>query len=515
MPLRFPVSEFFQSSGNAAAEFTEKVRDEVATFACELWRDFPDFVTQSTSPASSFSRGFMNQMCVSLQPPLTPPSTPFTGGQCCDGQYQVVCSYEFRQCLNDSVVQSGAPNPTVTGKINGLEYGLAPGSSTVYVLDLVYEDCAGTEFRFPIVSNSQCQSVEDCFTTDPLDPDRFCYNLATSSWAITSVTRTDGQPDNCGNPNDDYGSPTPAPNQLNKTVNLTLNDGLDLSLEIQYIQIANQYNFPMNFKVNGVNVSLDFGGINFYAPDGFESPSGSNNVPPPGSDPGEDGVGTEIDKTFPTNEYPVAPEVPVSRLITSLIEYLVCTDGVISTVQETLKALPGLTPIGIIIIDILGQILTDLCEGAEATVGLPDYYSLRPGVERPAIVYLWKEFVGGAWDNSTYSSTVQHPTAAAIAAIPTINVPDRTLGTFITAMTLTDGSRIRSSGDTEANSLTNFTFLLDQVEPSFKPADIPGNTVVSEDTRLQVKTVKCRQIEYYPTGKQAGVSPAIRRVINA
>lgn len=501
MPIRFPASEFFQSSGNASAVFGEQLRDGVVTFACGLWSSFPDFYTESTLPLNSFARGYMNQVCSPIQPPVPAPTSPFVGGQCPGVLYDIAGTFGNGAIFYGAEGAIRNFTATVTGPVNGIDYG--------FFLRVRHQDNQFTNVTD--VGENAVVFVTDTFITNPSVTG---VNALNGSAVITSVTRVDGMPDNCGDPDARYDSPMPTSNDLNTTINITNLDGVDNFLEIQYIQLSNQYNFPMNFKVNGFNVSLDIGGLNFYAPDGFGSPSGDNDVPPPGSDEGEDGIGNPITKTYPDNEYPVAPDSPVPREIVSLIEYLLCTDGVISTVQASLKLAVGFNPIFVLIIDILGQILTDLCETPEASLGLPEYYGLRPGVDRPAIVYLWKILTDGKWGASTYSSTVHHPTTQAIADIETLGNIQKTTGTFKTLMRLTDGSTIKATGSTQAQSQTNFDFLLNYTDTAFIPPDINAATIKEEDTRIQVKTLTLRQIEYYPQGKKDNVEPTIKRVIN-
>lgn len=514
MPLRFPASDFFQNSGNTAAEFTEAVRDGVATFACGLWSTFPDFITEETNPANSFARGFMNRACSPIQPPNAAPTVPFIGGQCCDAMYDVTADWDLKRCNADVTVIAGSGTVSVVGQAKGLILHQCTNTPSLRCLDVEYEDCLGTVQYETLASTTRQIANFACSGVPPTDPDADSINPFTSSFSITGITRTDGMPDNCGDPPPRYDSPAPTSNDLNQNINITINDGLDLNLELQYIKLSNQYNFPMNFKVNGTNVSLDIGGLNFYAPDGFGSPSGGNDVPPPGSDTGDDGTGTQIDKTFPDNEYPVAPESPVPREVLQTILYLACTDGVIEILETTFQLAVGFNPIFSLIIEILGNILTDLCETPEASLGLPEYYGLSPGVERPAIVYLWKILANGKWGASTYSSTVHHPTAQAIDDIETLTNIEKITGTFKTFIRLTDGSVIKATGSTEIQSLANFNFLLNQVQNSFVPVDVTASTITQEDTRISVKTLTLRQVEYYPQGKKDNVPPTIKRVIN-
>lgn len=518
MSIKFPLSEFFQSSGNAAAEFTENLRDGIATFACDLWSIYPRFITEGTNPGSSFARGFMNQMCSPIQPPVPPPNFPFLGGQCpgviynASGTAIVAADNSFLGLTRGQVIDVFVLGD-LTGAISVISVQPFDEFQNAFVditdsiapaqYQIAWDNGAGTFFS--------CGWLTDQAGNVP----------AGTAWITTAtidtLTRADGMPDNCGNPPGDYPSNPPTSNDLKTIINITNLDTVDNNYTLVYNKVTNQYNFPMNFKLNGTNVTLDIGGITIYGAPEVIMPTSGNDVPPPGSDGGEDGAGGNNDETYPDTEYPVLPDLTVPTTVEQLVEYVVCTDGVIETITTVISTVTGNIPIVNLILSILTNILSDVCEitEVEPTVGLPDYYGLKVGVDRPAIVYLYKEFINGTWDASTYSSTVTHPTTAAVAAINTIAVPDKTMGTFVTSLVLNDGSRVKVSGDTEASSLTNFNFLLNQVEPSLIPVNVNDCIVVSEYNKLQVKTVKCRQIEYYPNGKQAGTSPDIRRVIDA
>lgn len=496
MPVQFPLSDFFQSSGNAAAVFAEELRDGIATFACSLWSNYPKFITESTVPGASFARGFMNQMCSPIQAPVPAPVFPFTGGQCSGVDYNV----DFCVDATNIFVPGSMFNVCQTrfamidGAITDLSFTYL--GNNVYELFVTFLDGAS-------MSNTLTDPYGSGINVIP----------GTESWTIV---RSDGMPDTCGNPPADYTSPTPTSMDLQTTIVITNLDTVNNTYDLVYNKVTNNYNFPMNFKLNGVNVTLDLGGITIYGPPEVTSPTSGNDVPPPGSDGGDDGVGGNNDTVYTDNEYPTLPPLVNPTVVSQLFEYVVCTDGVISTVSDTIKAAASSIPFASLVVDILVNILTDVCEigDAEATVGLPEFYGLRAGVDRPAIVYLYKEVMSGTWGASTYSSTVTNPTAAAVAAIDTVVVPDKTMGTYLTQITLNDGAQIRATGDTQASSLTNFNFLLAQVDPTFLPASVPDRTSVATYPTLQIKTVKCRQIEYYPNGKAAGVSPAVRRVID-
>lgn len=493
--IKFPLSNFFESSGNAAAVFNENLRDAIATFSCSLWSSYPDYITQGTNPGSSWARGYMNQMCSPIQPAVPAPTIPFTGGQCVGTRYIVrirwtqnngslwrLLTFDVRGPISRifGFYEENTPGVPAAG-------GLAKGEVQAFLPD-------GTPNLF---TNSGPEA-------GPPDNN-----------PVYEVTVFGGGPDICGNPPAKYDSPTPTSIDLSTQINIVNLDGVDNTYTLVYNKLSNQYNFPMNFKLNGTNVSLDLEGITIFGPPEITQPTSGNDLPPPGSDGGDDGVGGDNDTTYPDTEYPTLPVIVIPETVPQLVEYVVCNDGVIEAVSETLKIVTVTVPYASLVIDILTAILTDVCEIGEVapTIGLPEYYGLKPGVNRPAIVYLYKEVINGTWQNSTYSSTVVFPTQAAIDEILTVNVPDKTLGVFVTRLNLLDGSQVRSSGDTKASSRATFDYYLNRVDPAYIPSDVEDCITVNEYLKLQTKIVKCRQIEYYPEGQTGGVNPLIRRVI--
>lgn len=512
MSLRFDVSEFFVQSGNDAAIFNEQLRDGIATFACGLWADYPRFITEGTNPVSSFARGFMNQACSPIQPPVPAPSSPFVGGQCPTAyfwrpSFRVSRPYaSFGLAIGDTIqVEAVLP---VVGSIDSTTY--SPFNQNSFVTGFTTSNGVNSNSNsFEFNNTNVLWSVDN-----PNDSEGF--GVFISEVISDSFVRVDGQPDNCGSLPSDYPNNPPTSVDLTTTINITNLDTVDNSYTLVYNKISNQYNFPMGFKINGVNVVLDISGLTIYGAPEVIQPTSGNDVPLPGSDGGDDGAGGDNDTTYPDNEYPVVPDLTVPTVVERVVEYAVCNDGVIELVTTTLKAVTSTIPYSSLAIDILSELVTEICEMdvGEAIVGLPEYYGLRPGAERPAIVFLYKELVGEVWQQSTYSSTVSNPSAAAIAAISTVDVPDKTMGEIVYSLNLKDGSRIKASGDTDINAQATFNFLLSQVDPVFVPDDVPNCVTISEYPKLQTKTVKCRQIEYYPSGKAAGVNPMIQRVID-
>lgn len=506
MSIFFSTREFFETSGNDAYKFSEELRDGIAGFACNLWSSFPGWMTQNSLPATSFARGFYNQMCSPIQPPVNAPSNTFTGGQCPGVQYRAQTVWNDNG--SPAVAPTFPPNGTlVTGPILSMVNRTKAVSASKWRGE--------TEVTYTLTTGGTAIVV---LQTEQLNgqPDS----------PVNSLVREDGQPDNCGNPPLEYPVTTPTVNDLTTTINITNLDGVMNSYELTVNQIQTNYNFPIGFKLNGVNVTLDLSGITIHGSPQVtnvtltNTPTSTDNAPdPPGTDGGRDGIGNSNDTVYDGQDYPTLPDFSNPETIVKVIEYVLCVDGVIQTVIETIKIIAPSSPLVDILLAILKNILEDICElqeeGMEATVGLPEWYGLKPGQDRQAIVYLWKEFINGKWQKPTYSSTVSNPRQSAIDDILTITVPDKVMGTFYATATMIDGSRIVATGDTEVTALNNFNFLYNQVDPAFQPTDINQKIVISENQRIQVKTVKLRQIEYYPDGKAAGISPSIRRVIKS
>lgn len=496
MSVRFPLESFFQSSGNAAAQFAEDLRDEVVTFACELWSLYPNFLTQNSLPATAFARGFMNSACSPIQPPVTAPTLVFTGGQCPGTQYNVEANFD------DGTTNGTFLTQTVVGPVDSVVTNVEPLSGNLFLISLDIN-----------ARNNQGDPTN--FFQDAARP-----NIVGTTAQTINVIPLFGGPNNCGDPPVNYQSPTPTSNDLTKVVNITNLDGLDNQIEIKYNKVSNNYNFPMGFKINGTNVVLDLSGLTIFGNVNVTTPTtpannNTNDPPPPGSDGGNDGVGGDNDTVYDT-DYPAIPDITVPETALEIIEWLVCMDGVISTITDTLKIVTGNSPLWNLIIDLIGNLLEELCgdEGTTELLAYPEWWNVRPGTQRPVIVYIFKELIANVWGPSSYESSVFNPRQTAIDDLATITSFDKTIGTFVASAVMVDGSKVKASGDTEVVALNNFNFLLNQVDPAQIPANINQAIIISEDQRLQVKTLKLRQVQYYPLGRGINRNPTIKRLLD-
>lgn len=509
MSLKFPYSGFYESSGNSAALFQERVRDGIVSFACGIWGSFPNFVVKGRNPASSFARGYMNQVCSVVQPPVPYPDPPFQGGQC-----EVLYGVNYSR----AVIVNGQLDSWQTGFTTTANAPLGPiqavslSAGGVVQPSLEHWGFNGNGNASPTNGVNRLYVLNVTQADGQIKP---MINSTTSGIRFDGFFRIDNQPDNCGNPPVSYPENPPSSQDLTGNINIVNLDGVDNTYEITYNQISNEYNFPMGFKFNGVNVVLDLSGLTFYGDPNYTSPNAPNSNAPPGSDGGKTGTGQDYVKPFPDQDYPVVPDFSVPETINELIEWVVCESGIISIIAETIKIPPGISPIWKIAIDLLVNLLEEVCESVETgDVGFPEYYPVLPGTQRPAVVLYYKEVINGVKQRSTYTSTITHPSASLLANFDSILIPDKVMGQTVVSATLTDGSRIRASGNGSAVADGNFQFLLSQVDSSFVPSDIQSKKVSSFYDSLQIKTVVCSQMEYYPNGKASGVSPERLRIIS-
>lgn len=492
MVTHYDVSSFFESSGNVAAEFGENLRDSVVTFACDIWETYPSFMTKGRNPTSSFARGYMNSVCSKIQRTPPPINTPdFSGGQCVAAPYDVTIEYTLGagQPVRDrttSVFGSvrGGYFKSVAG--GGIEVGVRAGDGTINDVETDYPvDLYNGNFGNPDFVN------------------------------ITAVVRTDGNPDDCGDLPPSYPPETPPTFQdLSTTININNLDGVDNSYEVTWNQVVQNQNFPFNFKVNGVNVSIDLSGLTIYGDPGVTSSNNNPDTLPPGSNGGRDQDGNPYIEQYDDQDFPSLPEVVTPELVEQVLEYAVCELGVIELVEDLVKLPPGFQQVWQLLLTLLGSQLEELCE-LPSDVGLPEIFPVLPGVDRPIIMYYFKEVENGVKGSSTYVSTLPNPSSSAINEIETVSVPDRTLGRFVESLKLLDGSRVLARGVDENEAGIFFNFLLSRVDASFVPSEVNDLRITTENKRLaESVAVKCTQIEYYPDGKSFSRTPSVRRIID-
>ena len=517
--VTYRSQEFFENSGNSAYEWHEKTRDAIIEFQCGIWAKAPDWYSRSIDPSVSYTRGFMNAMCSRVQPAVPPPTIPFTGGQCTNLRYRVQGTFQnantgsTQPCGQVLTFDSDAnASNGIPGAITGLAYINDTGTRALFVTF----DLGDGVTRYAQVGQPGIGLIMGVFDE--------CENLSGSNapgyvlfgtGQIVSVTPKDGMPDICGDPPPDYNTPEPRPEDLRDTITINLTTGDTYNLDLQFTQLYDNRSFPNGTLVNNNLFILDIDGLTSVPPPQAKEPFGSQEVPPPNSGNSEDGLGNEVDTDSPDENYFKFPEISLKPQLDEVIEYLACEDGVIETVTSLIAVGTQDNPLFSIIIPILNNLVQDICEIAEpeAIVGLPEYYDARPQAERPVIVFTYKEVIDDEVQRSTYSSTVSNPSQAAIAAIGSLVVPDRTSGEIQKRITLTNGARIIGTGNTESMAQSHFDFLLNQVDPALVPSNISEETVTITNTGIATKTLKCRFVDYYEFGRKDNVEPTARQII--
>ena len=302
------LPELAERVGAGTADFKDKLAEGLRDFACTLWENYPDQITQGDNLASSFTRGYMNRTCADKTLPQ-PPVSPFFGGQCEDVGYDVVI--EFQNCGDTMWTQD--------------QIGTVPGRVTALIVELasITSGCGGGDPR-----NRKNWNLRANYTMSDGIPRQTTLLLGVTYVEFRAIgcVRSDGMPDTCGDPNANYPTTSPTPVDYTTVINIVSEDGDTLNYTAEYK--PTNYNFPLNFDLGGIKVLFDLGGINFNfslvsldglpipLPDGNGSPipspqdDGNRNIrcrrlPPPESgdyftdtkndtDPKEEDVGEEL-----------------------------------------------------------------------------------------------------------------------------------------------------------------------------------------------------------------------------
>lgn len=245
------------------------------------------------------TRALRRQLCDNNDDSVPTPTPPFTGGQCSGVEYEVQVlrnGYTRIECDDGSTSQRTGPgNLTVTvyGPISGLRR-----------VDIDQGDCGPRASRILL----------DAFDSngDPISPTIYpvsvngaFFSIGDFDVSITSITRVDGQPDNCG----DIPTPIPpyAPTPTNVTINyennqeITVNEDVDITIFAPQVNLIGGIFAPITiagntfslvgtveltpeFKLNlSPEITVNLGGGNTDSP----TPNPDRPIPEPTPDPNE------------------------------------------------------------------------------------------------------------------------------------------------------------------------------------------------------------------------------------
>lgn len=220
------------NAGNAAADLV-----------CDLYEKYPTGILPSIgrTPISDLTDGLLRELC-GPRGKLPPDRTvPFSGGQCNCVSYNV--EYNFTTATGST----GTSGTTINGPIASVKVAFTGTTGS------------GTP-GYGIVTtgrNSAC------------DGTRTATDLAGSAIGLrinsVTITRSDGNPDLCGNPAPQYDD---NPDGANYTISPTININggpitVPVTLAPTFFTPVNIFRPELNVDVGGINVKFDLGGVSF------------------------------------------------------------------------------------------------------------------------------------------------------------------------------------------------------------------------------------------------------------
>lgn len=177
MPLFKPSD--FQDIGSGAADLLKGLANDMAQQVCQLYQNSPAGFTGGGplgNPVDSFNRGLWDSLCGQMPTPTLPPppDVPFSGGQCCGVNYDVVAKATYASGFEEF---GGA---TVPGKVTGFRKLFEGPPFNAWSIWVQYDatECGGGTGEQVLI---------------------FRASTATGVQPV-SVVRTDGSPDGCGDP---------------------------------------------------------------------------------------------------------------------------------------------------------------------------------------------------------------------------------------------------------------------------------------------------------------------------
>lgn len=247
------VNELAADGGDFLADMARQAKSGV----CNLYRNYPEWTTAGfpvDTPASQFARGFYDNLCRD-EPGGLPdtPKPPFAGGQCACVEYFV--NYQTIDKRNGQVFTGTS---TCRGPIKG--FGMR-----------IVQSGGLPAYQYYLSGGNETCPQEVNFGT-------FGADIYTNS--VVSVSRVDGRPDNCGNPDSDWGGNQKGePTQSEKSPSIVYvdRDGNSFTIPFGYFQISPEFNVSVD--VGGVEFKIDLGGFEF-------SPKFGEDGQPTGNSPG-------------------------------------------------------------------------------------------------------------------------------------------------------------------------------------------------------------------------------------
>lgn len=282
--------------------FIDAVGESVNRAACVVLGSFAanleilQYVLEpfATAPNYNGAAATYAARCGLPLPPSYDQVPPFSGGQCPGVNYRVDASFDY----NTNAIANPGGFTTLSG------FAVVPGR----VLGTRIESIPGRVRLFVRFDGGEALIGGVNGSTNPGE-------LVAQNDRITSITRPDGQPDNCGNP--PYTPPSYQPGSNVTNENVTYEDNSNNSVTIPVVigfgyatvNVNGQIEIPVTLNFTG-NATLNANGtLNFTTGD-FNFNAGNPNAPRPSgcSDPN----GYQPDPSVPTppSEIPDEPASP-------------------------------------------------------------------------------------------------------------------------------------------------------------------------------------------------------------
>lgn len=297
------VRDSSADTGNGLANLARAGR----TALCNLYTNTPQWLLPDVlgDPGGIMARAFYDNICRPDFPAPTLPTPAFSGGQC-PVQYNV--SYTITAFFPPNPPGSFSTSGTVSvfGTIKGTKVEQVGAQWNVYLV-------AGANGNPGASVQTSLLSIATTYNSPVV--------------TITSISRVDGQPDNCGDP-----TPTddriPPINQIEYNTDIEVG-GVDITVPI--VVIRPTFDVDVNFRpevvvnVGGIDVNFQLDGITFNIQPGDNFPPTVPPLPdprpnPPTRPPGSGGGGGGGD----------CPDVD----LTPVLDRLTTIDGVLEVIDE-------------------------------------------------------------------------------------------------------------------------------------------------------------------------------------
>lgn len=248
--------DFTDNLANTVPNMLTRVADVARQAACSIYEKSPGAWLAKSVPGTPLldaHRALMDTLCDGVVPLPPPPPPPFVGGQCCGVNYTVNVTATLLISDGSSIPFNGSSQ--VAGKVAGVR--VENRNSGLQEITLIVVD---------YLRGAACDIPD---TTVPRSTQVNNSDGTTSKIQIDSVAivRTDGQPDNCGNPPGVYPPGNLTTNDYDFSTTINFNPSASVSVDVSVtptiVVSGNNFSPSLNINVGGINVSASLGGFTF------------------------------------------------------------------------------------------------------------------------------------------------------------------------------------------------------------------------------------------------------------